>query len=49
VALLLWSFRNRRAARLIAARIATAPYALWTRFNAALRAASWTNMHRVLR
>jgi hypothetical protein len=49
VALLLWSFRNRPAARLIAARIATAPYALWTRFTAALRAASWTNTHRVLR
>ena len=49
VALLLWSFRHRPAARLIAARIATAPYALWTRFTAALRAASGTNMHRVLR
>jgi hypothetical protein len=49
VALLLWSFRNRPAARLIAARIATAPYALWTRFTTALRAASWANMHRAHR
>jgi hypothetical protein len=49
VALLLWSFRNRPATRLMAARIATAPYALWTRFTAALRAASWANMHRAHR
>jgi hypothetical protein len=49
VALLLWSFRNRPAARQMAARIATAPYALWTRFTAALRAASWANMHRAHR
>jgi hypothetical protein len=49
VALLLWSFRNRPAARLIAARIATAPYALWTRFTTALRAVSGVNMHRALR
>ena len=49
VALLLWSFRNRPAARLIAARIATAPYALWTRLITALRAASWADMHRALR
>ncbi len=49
VALLLWSFRNKPAARLIAARIASAPYALWTRFTAALRAASCANMHRALR
>jgi hypothetical protein len=49
VALLLWSFRNRPAARQIAARVATAPYALWTRFTAALRTASCANMHRALR
>ncbi len=49
VALLLWSFRNKPAARLIAARIASAPYALWTRFTAALRAASCANMHRAIR
>ena len=49
VALLLWSFRNRPAARLIAARIATAPSALWTRFTAALRPASCAHMHRALR
>ena len=49
VALLLWSFRNRPAARLIAARIGTAPYALWTRVAAALRAASCASMHRALR
>lgn len=49
VALLLWSFRNKPAARLIAARIASVPYALWTRFTAALRAASCGNMHRAIR
>ena len=49
VALLLWTFRNRPAAREMAARIAAAPYALWTRFTAALHAASWTSMHRALR
>jgi hypothetical protein len=49
VALLLWSFRNRPAAREMAARIATAPYALWTRLTSALRSASCANMHRALR
>jgi hypothetical protein len=49
VALLLWSFRNKPAARLIAARIASAPYALWTRFTAALRAPSCASMHRAIR
>jgi hypothetical protein len=49
VALLLWSFRNRPAARQMAARIATAPYALWTRFTAALGAASGASMHRAHR
>ena len=49
VALLLWSFRNRPAARLIAARIASAPRALWTRLITALRAASCVHMHGALR
>jgi hypothetical protein len=47
VALLLWTLRNRPAARLVAARIATAPHALWTRLMA-LRGASFANMHRAL-
>ena len=49
VALLLWTFRNRPAARQIAARIGAAPTALWGRLTAALRAASFANMHRALR
>jgi len=49
VALLLWTFRNRPAAREMAGRIAAAPYALWTRFTVALRAASSATMHRALR
>lgn len=39
VALLLWSYRNRVAARQTAARIANASYALWACFTVALLAA----------
>jgi hypothetical protein len=49
VALLLWSYRNQPAARLIAARIATAPYALWARLITALRTASCADMRGALR
>ena len=49
VALLLWTFRNQPAAREIAGRIAAGPYALWTRFAVAIRAASYATMHRALR
>ena len=49
VALLLWTFRNRPEAREVAGRLAAAPYALWNRFTAALRAASVAGMQRALR
>ena len=38
VALLLWTYRNRDAARQTAARIANASYALWASFTVALLA-----------
>ncbi len=49
VALLLWTFRNRPEAREIVGRLAAAPYALWTRFTCAVRAASCAGMQRALR
>jgi hypothetical protein len=49
VALLLWTYRNKPAARQMAARIASEPYALWARFTSALRAASCANVHRAVR